>query len=606
MGVDPMEPDQSALAQAPGGDDPGLLRAFVQRGDRAALGALFSRHADAAYRFALRLSRNPADAEDILQGAFLEVFRRAHSFRGGSSVRTWILGFVLNLSRNKAREESRRRARQERAAAEADAIAPPATADPEVALQVRRALDDLPEHYRAPVWLHYGEGLSTDEVAAVLDLSPDTVRKQLTRGIDKLRNELLPMGAATSVLAVLPALAVETAPPALTASLLSTVPAAVGAKVGIASKIAAIAVTAIALTSSAAFVWWEGDAPPPEVAEIERRVREWQPTPEERRFDEIAWAGTIAEALRLSGDSGRPVVLLTQSGRINLGRSEGGSQFLRSRALADPDVIALLNSRFVPVYVSNVDYGELGSAPAPEKKLRDRIWREATEAKLHWGMDCLYLLEPGSGRLKDVLPLAKATIEAMRRWLEENAKTPPGAALAKPAPQSAAPAAPSGSLVLHLTARYLDAQGNVERERPDFHEVPAEDWLILSPEEWRQVVPPPKGTSRLDRRLAEELLTHVHPADMSINHDPNARNRLVVAELKATRVSRSWVLLEGRLEMQRSFTQVSVSEERPVTAVLKGFVHLKDGGGAVQSLQLISERATYGAKNFGVAVRSTP
>ena len=112
MDFDPIENDRGNLAQASGDDDLALLRGFIERGDRAALGALFSRHADAAYRFALRLSRSPADAEDILQGAFLEVFRHASSFRGRATVRTWILGFVLHVSRNKAREEARRKARQ--------------------------------------------------------------------------------------------------------------------------------------------------------------------------------------------------------------------------------------------------------------------------------------------------------------------------------------------------------------------------------------------------------------------------------------------------------------------------------------------------------------
>jgi hypothetical protein len=93
---------------------------------------------------------------------------------------------------------------------------------------------------------------------------------------------------------------------------------------------------------------------------------------------------------------------------------------------------------------------------------------------------------------------------------------------------------------------------------------------------------------------------------MSLDHDPNGRNRLIVTELKATRVSRSYVLLEGRLEMQRSFTQVSVSDERPIVATLKGFVHLEKDGRTIRSLQLITERATYGGKNFGVAVRSAP
>ena len=156
--------------------DDALLRGFVERGDRAALGALFSRHADTAYRFALRLCKSAADAEDILQAAFLEVFRRAANYRGGSSVKTWILGFVLNASRGRAREESRRRARQERAATREEAAA---MVDPEIAGVVRRALDELPELYRAPVWLHYGEGLTTAEVASVLDLPAETVRKHL-------------------------------------------------------------------------------------------------------------------------------------------------------------------------------------------------------------------------------------------------------------------------------------------------------------------------------------------------------------------------------------------------------------------------------------------
>src|SRR6185295_11791591 len=130
----PVEKVNADLARTSGDEDLALLRGFAERGDRAALGALFSRHADVAYRFALRLCRRPADAEDILQTAFLDVFRHASTFRGNSSVQTWILGFVLNASRNKIREDSRRKARQERAAAAretptADLLLDPETAD---------------------------------------------------------------------------------------------------------------------------------------------------------------------------------------------------------------------------------------------------------------------------------------------------------------------------------------------------------------------------------------------------------------------------------------------------------------------------------------------
>jgi len=598
------------LAETSGVEDLALLRGFVERGDRAALGALFSRHADTAYRFALRLCRNPADAEDVLQSAFLEVFRRASVFRGGSSVRTWILGFVLNLSRNKAREEARRKVRQERAAAAGSPSASPDSAvDPEIAARVRRAVDDLPEHYRAPVWLHYGEGLSPAEVAAALDLSGDTVRKQLSRGIDQLRAELLPYGAALSVAAILPTLAVETAPPSVAASVAAMAPAAMptaASGVGVASKLAATATAMIALATSATFLWWgEGnDQRPRDLAEIERRVREWQPTLEERRFDDIGWVNTIAGSLQLARESGRPVFLLTQSGRINLGRNDGGSQYVRAHALSDPRVIDLLNSCFVPAYISNADYGDLGGASPEEKRLATRIWAKAEQAKLPWGMDCIYLLDPADGRVNKTLELPRASPDETRRWLEASRRTPPGSPLVKPSRQSVPPTAPPGALVLHLTARYLDTEGRVETNRPDFHEVPGEDWIVLSPDEAGQLAPRPGESRPLGSVLSERLLTCAHPSDISVDRDPDGRNRIDVAELTVTRVSRSYVRVDGRLQMRRAFAQLTSSSEQTVTALLKGYAELEADGSRIRSLRMASLSATCGELKFGVAIRS--
>jgi RNA polymerase sigma-70 factor, ECF subfamily len=577
-------------------EDTELLGGFVARGDRAALGTLLSRHADTAYRFALRLCDGPADAEDVLQSAYLAVFRNAASFRGDSSVKTWILGFVLNASRSKAREEARRRARQERAAAESFGST---SLDPELAHVVREAVKDLPERYRSPVWLHYGEGLSTAEVADVLRLPAETVRKQLSRGIDRLRAALLPYGAATGVLALLPALAVETAPTA------AFVPAV---QAGLASKLLAGAVAAVALASTASLLCWgekSGENPPPDVADIERRVREWQPTPEERRFDEIGWAPDLGEALRLSRLSGRPVLLLTQSGRIHLGRSDGGSQFLRSRALSDPRIISVLNAGFVPVYLSNADFEEAGTGAPEERARRDRVWAEALDARRPMGMDCLYLLDPATGRVIDTLPLGEASSAAMLPWLEAR-KTAAGATLVRPSAQSTPPAAPPGTLILHLTARYLDAEGRVETKRPDFHEVPGEDWLWLSPEEWRTFLPPEGASWEVDPEIAARLLTRFHPSDMSVNGDPDGRNRIDEASLRVTRFSRTFVRVQGRLSMRRSFTQVERSPERTVSAEVKGFIEIEPDRSRVRSLRMMTESATYGPDNFGVAVRSAP
>src|SRR6185436_8268552 len=163
---------------------------------------------------------------------------------------------------------------------------------------------------------------------------------------------------------------------------------------------------------------------------------------EERRFDEIGWAADLRTALQLSRESGRPVFLLTQSGRIHLGRSDGGSQFLRPRALADPRIIATLNGHYVPVYLSNADFEPSGAASTEERRLRDRVWSDARRAGLHSGMDGLYLLDPGIGRVLGSCDLGAATPEAVAALLDANANSAPGPVLTAPTSQSAPPSAP--------------------------------------------------------------------------------------------------------------------------------------------------------------------
>jgi hypothetical protein len=60
--------------------------------------------------------------------------------------------------------------------------------------------------------------------------------------------------------------------------------------------------------------------PKADLAWVEKRVQEWQPTASERRFDEIGWAADIREARRLAREHNRPVFLFTHDGRMNLGR----------------------------------------------------------------------------------------------------------------------------------------------------------------------------------------------------------------------------------------------------------------------------------------------
>jgi RNA polymerase sigma-70 factor (ECF subfamily) len=588
-------------------DDATLLQLFAEHGDRKALGVLFKRHADAAYRFALRLTGSCADAEDTVQTAFLQVFYHAGTFKGESAVKSWILGFVLNASRRKAREEGRRRARQDRAAGMSETVVRAEAVDPEIRERVQQAVQDLPEHYRAPLWLHYAEGFSPGEVAAALQLPEGTVRKQLSRGIDRLREMLAPAGAALSLAAILPTLAVETAPSSLSASLAGIaaggVPAAVPA--GLAAKVLAAGAAATLMVTTATLLWWGEhvrDLRPPDFAEIDRRVLQWQPTPEERSFDRIGWAPDLRTARRLSAESGRPLVLLTHSGRVNLGRTDGGSQGLRAGSLADPRVIDLLNAHFVPLYVSNLDYGDRGSAPAEERTDLRRIWQEAHDAGMPVGMDWLFMLDPASGHVQGTMDLPKATREKFAGWLDAHRRTPRGGPMIRPTPQSLPPPTAPDDLVLHVTARYLDGKGEIEKARRVYHEYPAEDWVVLSAPQWRGLL----SSGEVDPAQARRLLARFHPLDISVGHDPDDRNRYEETSLRVTVLSRSFARIEGRLRMERSFNQLTNLVDRPLRATVKGYLEFDADRTKILSLRMVAEDGTYGSERFGIAIRSVP
>ena len=85
--------------------------AACAKGNTAALWVLFDRYQAAVYRFLGRLSGTDArDLDDLVQATFLEVNRSAASFRGGSAVKSWVLGVALNITRHHVRSEIRRKA----------------------------------------------------------------------------------------------------------------------------------------------------------------------------------------------------------------------------------------------------------------------------------------------------------------------------------------------------------------------------------------------------------------------------------------------------------------------------------------------------------------
>src|SRR5471032_2230675 len=135
-----------------------LFRRFFDVGERAAMDALFARHVDSAYRIALAISGNAADAEDIVQTAFLQILTRGErSLRiENSNVRGWIMTVVVNAARMKMREESSRRAREQGALEsmpQTSALLDPAHS--ELLDAARGSVCKLPALYRAPIVMHY-------------------------------------------------------------------------------------------------------------------------------------------------------------------------------------------------------------------------------------------------------------------------------------------------------------------------------------------------------------------------------------------------------------------------------------------------------------------
>lgn len=213
---------QTADPQAAAASDDELIQRYYAQGDRAALETLLARHADLAYRMALRVAGNAADAEEAVQRACLEVVRCANRFAQTSSFRTWLVGIVLNSARMLAREERRRRKREEEAVQRREE--PPETGEDRAALQraAVKGVQDLPEHHRLPVWLHYFEGLTFREIATALAQPEGTVRSHASRGLETLRTKLAAAGFAVEaglLPGVLAAAATEAAPAGLVAAL---------------------------------------------------------------------------------------------------------------------------------------------------------------------------------------------------------------------------------------------------------------------------------------------------------------------------------------------------------------------------------------------------
>ena len=154
------------------------------------------------YSAALRLTRNPSDAEDLLQESYLRAYRGFSGFQEGTNLRAWMYRILTNTFINSYRKKQREPQtvsdediedwylydRLGGAGAEASAETSVLERIPDE--DVQRALEALPEQFRMAVWLADVEGFSYKEIAQILDIPIGTVMSRLHRGRKSLQKAL--------------------------------------------------------------------------------------------------------------------------------------------------------------------------------------------------------------------------------------------------------------------------------------------------------------------------------------------------------------------------------------------------------------------------------
>ena len=177
------------------------LISLVEGEDPEAFGALYDRHSRAAYSLAYRMMGERQAAEDLVQDAFLKVWRAAGSYRAKrGSARTWVLSIVHNRGIDQLRSTASRRRIQEKVEASVPKSQPSEaftqTWHNTQRAQVHEALRTLPPQQLEILELAYFSGYTHMEIAEFLDLPLGTVKGRMRLGLKKLKDYFDSQGMA--------------------------------------------------------------------------------------------------------------------------------------------------------------------------------------------------------------------------------------------------------------------------------------------------------------------------------------------------------------------------------------------------------------------------
>jgi len=183
----------------------------VQAGDKEAFRQLVERHQRRAFSIAMSLVRDENDARELVQDAFLRVYKNIGSFQGQSSFFTWLYRIITNLSIDLIRKPGRQVAELDEnrvgttdsessgdASKDFPFLSRIDGADPadvvrrgEIALRLREALAALPDYHRGVILMREIEGLSYEEMAQAMGVSKGTIMSRLFHARQKLQKALV-------------------------------------------------------------------------------------------------------------------------------------------------------------------------------------------------------------------------------------------------------------------------------------------------------------------------------------------------------------------------------------------------------------------------------
>src|SRR2546423_10119550 len=177
--------------------------------DQARFADLAMEHMSSLYNAALRMTRNPADAEDLVQETYLKAYRGFGSFQEGTNLKAWLYRILTNTYINSYRAKKRRPEQSDiedvedlylyRRLGGLEAARVGQSAEEEVLdhftdTEVKEALEALPEQFRMAVLLADVEGFAYKEIAEILDIPIGTVMSRLHRGRRALQKRLYEFG----------------------------------------------------------------------------------------------------------------------------------------------------------------------------------------------------------------------------------------------------------------------------------------------------------------------------------------------------------------------------------------------------------------------------